>query len=673
MSDAPFSPNHADPSRDPHTEQDGLDPTSGSAAPADDAQGQGWADWQTVQFPDALNVEALEQEEEVAKPTARANPKSVQAKSANKTPTDQPQVKAEPPAIAPEDDDTEADVIEPDWRPHVKSRQIIEVSAQAVDDQQTADAPAPESVVDDQIEELLTLIRELNECNDALLSRVRHLEDALTQCQSELDREVLRSQHSIQQQQEQELALVAAQQRAAQNADELEFVQQTVQRQQIQIETLEAQLETSQQRVAELERECALVQQKQQEQYHQLQESKQACQDLRSRLQRQQRYTLQYKVALKKCLDVPPPRYQSAGETFTAADAPTGFMPKISEIQPWSSTQPSDADYAQPSPSENTSDLLAWMQSNPALTHLFRDEDETQNSSASWEDDLIAQTIDLTATQADDLFDQPITPNPVIEADITNATDHEAIDSKTESAADIFRPQPTSISYDVKHLPRRQSSSSSISEDRPTATQAPESPSDSVATDAQSNAVQPNAVQPNAVPRPPVEAEDALWEDLARLIDASTEEEIAIADEIVFEDGEFTDASLNSDEDESALFEPDVELTSPSPTQAEAVARYLDSQAPPNAHTAPSPNSEQQDATESTDSATPAASQEQDQTSCAEEQHHNPSQMADSTWREPFAPQANWPSPVIYPLRTQKPRRKSLASVELPSFPKAVH
>ncbi|MGP1382472.1 MAG: hypothetical protein ACTS2F_02875 [Thainema sp.] len=673
MSDAPFSPNHADPSRDPHTEQDGLDPTLGSAAPADDAQEQGWADWQTVQFPDALNVEALEQEEEVAKSTARANPKSAKAKSAKNPPTDQPQVKAEPPAIAPEDDDTEADVIEPDWRPHVKSRQTIEVSAQAIDEQ-AIEAPAPESVVDDQIEELLTLIRELNECNDALLSRVRHLEDALTQCQSELDREVMRSQHSIQQQQEQELALVAAQQRAAQSADELEFVQQTVQRQQIQIETLEAQLETSQQRVAELERECALVQQKQQEQYHQLQESKQACQDLRSRLQRQQRYTLQYKVALKKCLDVPPPRYQSAGETFTTADAPTGFMPKVSEIQPWSSTQPSDtqpsdADYAQQPPAENTSDLLAWMQSNPALTHLFRDEDETLNSPANWENDPIAQTIDLTAIQADDLFDQPITPDPVVEADMTNTVETDAIHSEAESVADMFRPQPTSISYDVKHLTRRQSSSSSADEDRPAATQAPESPSDGVAADAQLNNVQPNNVQPNAVPRPPVEAEDALWEDLARLIDASTEEEIAIADEIVFEDGEFTDASLNSDEEESALFEPNVELSSSPPTQAEAVAQYLDSQAPQDFHTAPSADHEQPDLSESA----PAASQEQEPTNFLEEQHHNPSQMADSTWTKSFAPQANWPSPVVYPLRAQKPRRKSLASVELPSFPKAAH
>jgi hypothetical protein len=32
-------------------------------------------------------------------------------------------------------------------------------------------------------------------------------------------------------------------------------------------------------------------------------------------------------------------------------------------------------------------------------------------------------------------------------------------------------------------------------------------------------------------------------------------------------------------------------------------------------------------------------------------------------------PQSNWPSPVLYPLRPPK-RRKSLASIELPSFPR---
>lgn len=682
MSDAPFSPNHADPSRDPHTEQGGLDPTLDSAAPAAHAQGQGWEDWQTVQFPDALNLEALE--EEVAKPAPRTRPKSAKAKPAKDPAHDPAKVKSEPPAIAHQDvgdSDVETDVIEPDWRPHVKSQPTIEVSAQAVDEQ--AEAQVQESVVDDQIEELLTLIRELNECNDALLGRVRHLEDALTQSQAELDREILRSQQAIQHQQEQELSLAAAQHRAAQSADELEFVQQTVQRQQIQIETLEAQLESSQQRVAELERECALVQQKQQEQYHQLQESKQACQDLRSRLQRQQRYTLQYKVALKKCLDVPPPRYQNAGESFTVADTPTGFMPKASEIRPWSSPQPTETDSAQPSsPSDHDSDLLAWMQSHPALTHLFREQDgRNQNADhmpPNWEDELIAQTIDLTATQADDLFDQPITPDPVPDADTPSTADIPTSSVEAGSAADGSRPQPASISYDVRHLARKHSGSSHpniTNVETHSAANAPANPSAHTSVEP----ADPVAATPQntTLPNPPAAAEDALWEDLARLIDASTEEEIAIADEIVFEDGEFTDASLNDDDDVSALFEPEVELDAPSPAHADAVAHHRKHQTATNLHTyfhaASSPEHTAQEAHQSVPSSAQSVYQQQEQANPLEDHQANPPQAADSTWTGSFTPQANWPSPVVYPLRTQKSHRKSLASVELPSFPKAVH
>lgn len=704
MSDAPFSPNHSDPSPDPHAEQDLPNPVS-AAANAQDTPDQGWEDWQTVQFPDALNLGALDQEDDAAKPTARPKPKAAKPKAAKPQPQldPEPLVSATAQSDTPLDADVEVesgndhDVIEPDWQPHVKSHPTIEVSAQAVEEPQAAEAPAQESVVDDQIEELLTLIRELNECNDALLGRVRYLEDALTQSQVELDREILRSQQATQQQQEQELALAAAQQKASQSADELEFIQQTVQRQQIQIETLEAQLETSQQRVAELERECALVQQKQQEQYHQLQESKQTCQDLRSRLQRQQRYTLQYKVALKKCLDVPPPRYQNAGESMDMTDAPTGFMPKVSKIQPWSSTHPSDLEATQPpSSSEQVSDLLAWMQSNPDLTHLFGESGGIQHQSSAWDDDLIAQTIDLTAAQADDLLDQPITPDPLADVDVTRVDVTRAEADMNAELEQALNPelgdnspaiQPMSISYDVKHLSRKQSGSSSPEQESQPAPDSRNQVRDSFRDSARDGIA---SAPQSSLAHPPAEAEDALWEDLARLIDASTEEEIAIADEIVFEDGEFTDESFNSDDDQSTeLFEPNpdlnadphIDLNQSAADQpnvahsapADAVAESLKNLDPTTLYAEspdPSPLSQPYMAHPS---ATEARVDDQPAPTNAAEPRHTPPPAADSTWTGPFAPQANWPSPVVYPLRPQKPRRKSLAAVELPSFLKAAH
>lgn len=54
-----------------------------------------------------------------------------------------------------------------------------------------------------------------------------------------------------------------------------------------------------------------------------------------------------------------------------------------------------------------------------------------------------------------------------------------------------------------------------------------------------------------------------------------------------------------------------------------------------------------------------------------------PTQFLDDEWgtssqpNEPevVIPQSNWPSPVLYPLRTPK-KRQSLAAIELPSFPR---
>ena len=85
---------------------------------------------------------------------------------------------------------------------------------------------------------------------------------------------------------------------------ELEASHQNVQRQQILIETLTTQLQTGQERLAQMERECFLAQQRYNEQSHQLVQTQSTCRDLQTRLARQQRHTLQFKLALEKCLEV---------------------------------------------------------------------------------------------------------------------------------------------------------------------------------------------------------------------------------------------------------------------------------------------------------------------------------------------------------------------------------
>ena len=194
--------------------------------------------------------------------------------------------------------------------------------------------------------ELLTLIRDLNRCNEALMARVNQLENSLDQSQQALKVEAERSR---QRQVSTDDKAAAAQQRSmAQLLSELEAANDGLKRQRILSETLQAQLDTSQERVTQLDRECTVLRQRHSEQGQALETSEVLCRDLRSRLQRQQRYTLQFKAALEKCLDMNAKAGSSAiPHQNVVMEAPyssfedTGSnplsMPRAERIQPWSS------------------------------------------------------------------------------------------------------------------------------------------------------------------------------------------------------------------------------------------------------------------------------------------------------------------------------------------------
>ncbi len=223
-------------------------------------------------------------------------------------------------------------------------------------------------------------VQELELFNQALLSRVAELEVELERAKSVLRTETermetlagaqyaknqQRSQHqeTILKRQQQDLTFAAtrirdqelqlaqqvekfttAQAQVNRLTQELEFASQAAQKHQILVETLTAQLESSQEQVARFERECAMVQQKYTEQVSLVQQAENTCRDLRSRLQRQQRYTMQFKVALEKCLDVqgnpllrdeseecnncPPERDRHSTARFV----------KAQPVQPWSAS-----------------------------------------------------------------------------------------------------------------------------------------------------------------------------------------------------------------------------------------------------------------------------------------------------------------------------------------------
>ncbi|MEO1523219.1 MAG: hypothetical protein AAFU78_20935, partial [Cyanobacteria bacterium J06633_2] len=160
-------------------------------------------------------------------------------------------------------------------------------------------------------EGLIALIQDTNQRNHELMDRVAQLEEALEQSRQALQQELDQAQGSENEDQPSSSQVDASQQ-VNYLLNQLEFVQQANQRQEILVETLTEQLESSHTRVAQLEDDCLALQDAVNRQSVQLQDGDRQCRDLQARLQRQQQYTLQFKVALDKCLEVPPPSYETS-------------------------------------------------------------------------------------------------------------------------------------------------------------------------------------------------------------------------------------------------------------------------------------------------------------------------------------------------------------------------
>jgi hypothetical protein len=228
--------------------------------------------------------------------------------------------------------------------------------------------PAPENLVQ--------LVQDLNQCNDALLLRVTELEEALERSQVALQSEIERHQsHPV------GLPLTTlpgpVQQQIAQLLSELDIANDSLRRTTIHNETLQAELDGSQQRVAQLERECTLLQQRFSDKTTALHQAEETCRDLKARLHRQQRYTLQFKAALEKYLNMAPGSNSKAsvgviqGQLLVPVTAEHGgqpmTMPRSQQIQPWSAGTSDGKDFASP---PNLTQLLRGLRgvrSEPAI------------------------------------------------------------------------------------------------------------------------------------------------------------------------------------------------------------------------------------------------------------------------------------------------------------------
>jgi hypothetical protein len=273
----------------------------------------------------------------------------------------------------------------------------------------------PQTLDVDQLPEAesIDLTASLTQQNQTLRDRIEHLETSLAQSQIALRLELEHWESIVssgdERIQEKDATIVrhltemaASQDKVTELFQTLETSHQTSQRQQILIETLNAQLLNSQERVAQLERECASTQQRFGEQTQTVMQQENQGRDLKARLYRQQRYTLQYKAALEKCLEVPTSAAPVApvliSDSINSDHIKSGFgkqvsMPTSIPVQPWSAPETEVTDPSQ----------TAWLNSFLSDSDQFPTTEAVTN--LEWQSELAPQTLSFDMSEEFDASD----------------------------------------------------------------------------------------------------------------------------------------------------------------------------------------------------------------------------------------------------------------------------
>jgi len=299
-----------------------------------------------------------------------------------------------------------------------------------------------QALIDSEFQKLLALNEDLRAANNGLYEQVEQLKDDLAESEKVLQWQKTRSSvtESMLNQHAQELT--AAQEQIKSLFQQLETAVNTVQHQEIFIETYKAQLQISQQRLAQLERECALLQTNYSEQSQQLLQSENTGRELRTRLMRQQRQTLQFKAALEKCLDTPVPSYDSLDDAAKhPKDITSGqgrfsrkarsLFPDVQPIKPWSAE------------SESLTDDLdsSWVESSTPPLYQ-RNESASTSPSSPWNWSVKGNTPSPAQPEpSPELDDSPNAPEVVSPLGSSN------LDQQLDSLIEMFFvSQPTSVS-----------------------------------------------------------------------------------------------------------------------------------------------------------------------------------------------------------------------------------
>lgn len=185
-----------------------------------------------------------------------------------------------------------------------------------------------------QTEQALVAQERRSRSNDSLIEQqaveISKNQEYLTQTVAEI--QVYRDEAKRQQLQVETLAeqLALGQNRIAELERDCVKLQQNSQNSG-QVESMAEQLAIGQNRIAELERTCVRLQENSQNSGQKVHRLEQQVLELRTRLQRQQRYTLQYKTALEQCLSLP-----NINPSSDISSAIASLTDKSPRIQPWS-------------------------------------------------------------------------------------------------------------------------------------------------------------------------------------------------------------------------------------------------------------------------------------------------------------------------------------------------
>jgi hypothetical protein len=492
--------------------------------------------------------------------------------------------------------------------------------------------------------------------NRALHDRIVELETDLAQQQVELQLERARSLHSQPQpivhptdgtQSNADLLaeLNLSQEHMTQLFKELELSQQATQRQQILVETLSAQLDSSQERIAQLERDCALAQQRYNEQVQKLMQAENAGRDLRMRLHRQQRQTLQFKAALEKCLEMPPSQAQphllnpEVGLSVPAVVVPPiaaaqVTTPKNQPVKPWSAASEFPADNGFGTGFSKPLAKIVSLHSADPTEAIVPSSDPLPQDAAEqtgdWADQLFAQSSDnpfyagMSTEQGNGIFDPALLM--ATEADTIIPSEPATIDP--EMSADPSRQDTLGDDGLLKML-------ASVPLD-----------SDDLGTTIGSFWGQPTQ-------------DDPLWDDLEKLIERPTSPPVTQAEAM---ESPNTEPETEQHQDVVPIVAGEPAVIAPAPKKPLELVSW-GTRSGAEAKPEPLPAEEQATIAPLPVAAAPVRS-------FAVTPVAKPMVTTEAPTLNVEMLTSGAPSPVIYPLRSSK-KLKSLAAVELPTFPRA--